>query len=298
MIIMPWLINAAQLDKLRKSPKNVIILDASWHLDEGRNAKEEYLQNHIAGARFVDLCDFNDPDTYLPNMLIRDEKKVSEKIAELGITKDHKIIFYDHSELHTSCRALWMFKVFGHQSNQLYILDGGLDAWQRYGGKVEEGELRTQGGASKSYQVNFEAHFIRTLVQMKTNLHHPTEQVVDLRHPVRYAGGAEHRAGMRRGHIPGSFSFPYFTMFESDGCFKPLEKIRKQLTGIGVELEYPIVTTCGSGITSAILDFVLDLLNQTQHALYVGYWAVWGVDTLYPGEADINERPVVTSIDA
>lgn len=293
---MPWLINASQLDKFRKSQKNVIVLDASWHLPtEKRCAKEEFLHHHIIGARFFDLEEFNDRETQVPNMLIRDEKLISEKVGALGITNDHKIIFYDHSKLHTSCRALWMFKTFGHNPHQLYILDGGYPAWEKYGGKIEVGEPRSVH--QKSYTVNFVAQNIRTLVQMKNNLHHPTEQVIDMRHPVRYAGGAEQRVGLRAGHIPGSFCFPFMTMFEADGSFKSIEKIRKQLTGIGVELNLPIVTTCGSGITSTILNFVLDLMNHSQHALYDGSWSEWGVDTLYPGEESLTERPIETSLD-
>jgi len=294
---MPWLINASQLDKFRKSQKNVTILDASLHLfaEENRNAKEEFLANHISGARFFNLDDFNDTETSLPHMLIRDESAISQKIGALGITSEHKVIFYDNSSLHSSCRALWMFKVFGHNPNQLYILDGGYDAWVKYGGKIESGEPRQT--AAKPYAVNFEAHFIRTLIQMKNNIHHPTEQVVDVRHPVRYAGGKEPREGLRQGHIPDSFSFPFFTMFETDGRWKPLEKIRKQFTGIGVDLNHPIITTCGSGITSAILNFALDLMNHTNHALYDGSWVEWASSQLYAGESNLAERPVVTSLD-
>ena len=294
---MPWLINTAQLDKFRKNQKNVVILDASWHLTaESGGAKEEFLQNHIIGARFLDLDTLHDSTTTLPNMLLRNEKRISEKIGALGITNEHKVIFYDNSKLHTSCRALWMFKVFGHNPNQLYILDGGFDAWKKYGGKVESGEPRA--GMLRPYTVNFEAHFIRTLVQLKTNLHHPTDQVVDLRHPVRYAGGPEHRPGIRSGHIPGSFCFPYFTMFESDNRWKPIDKIRKQLTGVGVEINHPIITLCGSGMTASILNFALDLMDQSQHSLYDGGWSEWGAEQLYPGEESLIERPVVRSIDS
>jgi thiosulfate/3-mercaptopyruvate sulfurtransferase len=293
---MPWLINAAQLDKFRKNQKNVTVLDATWYLPtEGRNARQEFLDKHIAGARFFNLDDFNDPDSNLPNMLLRDEKIISEKVGAFGITKEHKVIFYDNSHLHTSCRALWMFKVFGHHSNQLYILDGGFSAWEKYGGKVDNGESRQIG--AKLYAVNFMAHYIKTLVQMKTNLHHPSQQVVDVRHPVRYAGGPESRIGLRSGHIPGSFCFPYFTMFEKDGRFKSIDRIRKQLTGISVLLEAPIITTCGSGITSAILDFILDLLDHPEHSLYDGSWSEWGSDKLYPGETSLAERPVKTSLE-
>src|SRR5205085_11782113 len=98
---MSWLINAAQLDKFRKSQKNVTILDASWHLPaDNRNAREEYLESHVGGARFLDLNDFSDRDTSLSNMLMRDENVISQLVGALGITNEHKIIFYDKSSLH------------------------------------------------------------------------------------------------------------------------------------------------------------------------------------------------------
>jgi thiosulfate/3-mercaptopyruvate sulfurtransferase len=292
---MPWLINASQLDKFRKNQKNVIILDATSSLPKDRNAKEEYLQRHIIGARFLDLELFNDQTSTLPKMLTRDEQLISDTVGALGITNDHKIIFYDNSNAHTSCRALWMFKVFGHHPSQLYIFDGGYEAWEKYGGKMEAGDARAV--TSKPYDVNFEAHYIRTLVQMKTNLHHPTEQVVDVRHPVRYAGGPEERPGLRSGHIPGSYCFPFTTMFEPDGRWKPIDRIRKQLTSIGVDLALPIITTCGSGTTAPILNFALDLMDNTNHAMYDGSWTEWGSEQLYPGEAGITERPIKTSLE-
>lgn len=293
---MSWLINAAQLDKFRKNQKNVIVLDATWFLSgDERNARESFIQNHVIGARFLDLNEFHDPSASLPNMLSRDEELIAEKLGALGVTNDHKIIFYDQGDLHTSCRALWMLKVFGHNPNLLYILDGGFAAWERYGGKSESGDMRAI--TRKKYVVNYQAHLIRTLMQMKANLLNLQEQVVDVRHPVRFAGGQDHRPGVRAGHIPGSFCFPYMTMFEADGRFKSLDKIRKQFTGIGVELSQPIVTMCGSGMTAAIMNFVLDLMQQEPNALYDGSWAEWGADILYAGEASLKERPVETSLD-
>lgn len=293
---MPWLINAAQVDKFRKSQKNVIILDASWHLpDANRDAKAEFVERHLIGARFFDLNDFFDKSSRLPNMILRDEKEIAEKLSRLGISNDFKIIFYDNSDLHSSCRALWMMKVFGHNPNQLYILDGGLRAWELYDGKFEQGEPRPP--TAKTYQVKFEPSHIRTMMQMKANLRNPTEQVIDMRHAIRYAGGAESRANMRAGHVPGSFSFPYMTMFELDGRFKAVEKIQKQLAGIGVMLNHPIVTMCGSGMTASILNFMLDLMNNNKHALYDGSWSEWGSETLYPGEENLAERPVKTSVE-
>lgn len=283
---MPWLINAAQLDKFRKSQKNVIVMDASWHLpDANRDAKEEFLQQHIQGARFLNLDDFSDTQTHIPNMLIHDEKIISDKMGALGIGNDNKIIFYDNSALHSSCRALWMFKVFGHDPNQLYILDGGFKAWEEYAGKIEQDEVRV---APKQYQVNYQSALIRTLAQMEENLRHPTEQIIDMRHAVRFCGGKEHRPELRSGHIPDAFSFPYMTMFDLQGRFKSIEKIKKQLQGIGVEFSYPITTMCGSGMTASILNFVLDLLNHPHHALYDGSWCEWGLP---------SDRPVKTSVE-
>lgn len=292
---MSWLINAAQFDRLRKDQKGVIVLDASWHLPtEERDARCEFIESHVAGARFLDLDLFHDKSSSLPNMLLRDEQKLSELVGALGITNDHKLIFYDNSPLHTSCRALWMFKVLGHPASHLYILDGGFNAWKHYGGKTEAGTQQPIN--RKDYSINFQGHLVRTLVQIKANLHHPQEQVVDMRASERYAGGAEHRPGLRCGHLPGSFSFPYATMFDAKGNWKPIEKIQRQLEGVGVSLAYPIVSMCGSGITAAILDFALDLMNHEDHSLYDGSWCEWSSKELYQGEIGLEERPVITSL--
>jgi thiosulfate/3-mercaptopyruvate sulfurtransferase len=292
---MSQLIQPAQLDSFCKKQKYVVILDATWYPPvENRDVKKEFLQCHIRGARFLDLNLFHDETSELPCMLLRDESLISERISTLGIHHDCKLVFYDNSPLHTSCRALWMFKVFGHPPHQLYLLDGSIQRWEKEGGRVERGE---RPHLATSYTVCFAAQYIRTLIQMKSNLHHPVEQVIDLRHAIRYVGGMESREGLRTGHIPGSFSFPFMTMFESDGRWKPIDRIRKQLMGLGVELARPIVTTCGSGMTAPILNTALDRMDQTQHALYDGSWSEWGAEKCYHGEESLMERPVETSLE-
>jgi thiosulfate/3-mercaptopyruvate sulfurtransferase len=295
--MMPWLINAAQVDKFRKSQKALIILDASWHMPaDGRDAQTEFLESHIMGAQFFDINAFSDlnPNAAHPHMLINDEEEIGKKLGALGIRSDYKIILYDNSSLHTACRALWMLKSFGHNPQQLYILDGGLNAWNQYGGKTETGTSNT---SVKPYSVMLQPELLRTLPQMKHNFLQASEQVVDVRHAVRYAGGPELRPGLRRGHIPGSFSFPYTTMFDKNGCWKPLEKIRQQFTGISVDINKPIITTCGSGMTAPVLNFALDLLGNTQNAVYNGSWTEWGAEKLFAGESSIDERPVKSSLD-
>lgn len=292
---MPWLINAEQLERFRKSQKNLIILDATWYQPSGsKNAKLEFENKHIIGAQFFDIAAFNDPHGNSPNTLLLDEKSICEKVSAIGVRNDYKIIFYDNSSAHTSCRALWMFKMFGHNPNQLYILDGGLNAWEKYGGKVESGESNT---SSKQYAVNLQFQYLRTLEQIKSNLHHPKEQIVDVRHPVRFCGGPEGRPGVRSGHIPGSFCFPYTSLYDADGTFLSLDKIRRRLADVSISLKYPIITSCGSGITAPIMNFVLDLLDHNQHAMYNGSWTEWGAEKLYPGESSLDERPIETCID-
>ncbi len=292
---MAWLINAAQLDKFRKNQKNLIILDASFHLGE-RNARQEFLDKHIIDAHFLDVDIFSDPnpDAAHPHMLIHDEQRISELVSSLGIRNDYKIIFYDNSELHTAARALWQFKMFGHDSNLLYILDGGFKAWEKFGGKTESGQPTV---TSKAYTARFKPEFLRTLTQIKNNFATPSEQIVDVRHAVRYSGGAEPRAGVRRGHIPGAYCFPTISMFDKEGNFLPLEKIRKKLIEIGIGLNSPIITTCGSGMTAPILNFLLDLMNYPQHGVYNGSWTEWGADRLFEGENSLAERPVETCVD-
>lgn len=290
---MPWLINAQQVDSFRKNQKNLVVLDASWYGPDNQRAKQEYIDKHIPGARFFDINLFNDPNTSLPNVVSRDEKLIAEQLGALGLRPDCKVILYDRSEFHSSCRALWMLKLFGHSPQLLYILDGGLDAWEKYEGKVESGESPV---TAKSYSVKFQEQYCRSLAQMKANLQSPAEQVIDARHAIRYTGGKEPRPGIRSGHIPGSFCFPFIVPFESNGTFLPPEKLRRRLEGIGVDLQHPTTTLCGSGITAAILNFIFDILGNENNALFNGSWTEWGAENLYPGEASLAERPVASCI--
>lgn len=294
-VVMPWLINTAQFANFRKSQKNLIVFDASWFLpNEGRHAKEEFIDKHIAGAQFFDINLFNDPTTNLPNIVTTDEKLISEQLGMLGIRNDYKIIFYDNSPQHSACRALWMMKLFGHNPQQLYILDGGLSAWEKAGGKMESGETSI---SPKQYLAAFQPEFLCSLKEMKRNLTHPDAQVIDARHPVRFAGGPEPRPNTRQGHIPNSFSLPYFTLFDKEGHFIPIEKIRKQFFDMGIDIHSRIVTTCGSAITAPIINFILDLMQHHSHAVYNGSWSEWGNEKLYPGEISLDERPIETCLE-
>ena len=293
---MPWLINAAQVDKFRKSQKSLIILDASYHLPhENRNANQEFSDKHIIDAHFFDINAFNDTHADLPHKLITDEKAISEMLGSMGIRNDYKIIFYDNSGLHSAYRAAWMMKYFGHNPHLIYVLDGGLDAWDKYIGKTTTG---TTSATPRKYQAKLQSQCIVALKDMKENLQHQQTQVIDVRHALRYAGGPEPRPGLRSGHIPGSSSFPYMSFFDKSGTLLPLEKIRTLLTSVAIDVKAPIIATCGSSITAAILDFVLDLLGHKQHVIYEGSWMEWGAEKLYAGEVSLEERPIETSVES
>lgn len=291
---MPWLINASQVDKFRKSQKNVVILDASIHID-GRDAKQEFTEKHIIESRFFDINEFSDTSNSIPFSLLQDEKLISERLSKLGLRNDYKIILYDNSDLHSAARALWMFKVFGHNPHLLYILDGGLNAWEKYNGKTESGATTI---TPKTYEAHLQSQYISTLADIKKNLHESTSQIIDVRHPVRYAGGPESRPGLRSGHVPGSFCLPYMTLFEKEeNTFLSLDKVRKKFTELGIDINAPITTMCGSGITAAILSFLLDLMSISNHTLYDGSWSEWGKAELFPGENSLEERPIKTCIE-
>jgi thiosulfate/3-mercaptopyruvate sulfurtransferase len=287
------LINAEQVDSFRKNQKNLVILDATWHGENSEKARAEFQAKHLPGARFLDLNHFNDPESALPSTLNLDEAVLSEALSALGLRPDCKIILYDNSDYHSACRALWMLKVCGHPPQLLYILDGGLKAWQAFGGKVETGET---SHAVKAYSVKLQTKYLRTLEGMKANLRLSSEQVLDARHAIRFTGGPEPRPHLRPGHMPGSFCFPFQGLFDSSGLFLPLEKLKRRLEGIGLSLTHPTITTCGSGMTAPILNFVLDILGNDKTALYDGSWTEWGAEELFPGEQSLAERPVETCL--
>lgn len=292
---MPYLINPSQLDNFRKNQTALIILDASWHpKDMERDARQEFIDKHIIDANFFDMDAFNDPNQPFPHALIQDTAYINEKLGSFGIREDYKIIFYDNSHLHTACRAVWMMKVFGHNPNLLYLLDGGFKAWEKYGGKIESGNPVS---GAKSYPSHSPSSFIRSLSQMKENVHSQKEQVIDVRHAVSFSGGGESYPGLRLGHIPNSISFPFASFFDKEGLWNPLDKIRLQLSNVCINLNEPIIATCGANMTAPILDFTLDILNHEHHAVYAGAWIEWGAETLYPGEQSIDERPIETCLE-
>ncbi|WP_374293639.1 sulfurtransferase [Sphingomonas sp.] len=252
---------------------DVRLLDATHLLGDpgGEQSRRLFDDGHIPGARFMDLDHLVDPDTSLP-MMMPSPERFAAAMAALGVGTDDRIVVYDQSPLHSAARGWWMLRSFG--ASEVAILDGGLAAWRAAGLPIEQGAA--PDGEPGHFVPRPPAAHRRTLPQMQANLTIGAEQVVDARSPARFAGAeAEPRAGVVPGHIPGSQNLHYARLFDADGRWKRGPALAAAFADAGVDFERPVIATCGSGITAAVLAFGAHLLGHPM-TVYDGSWAEWG----------------------
>lgn len=257
------------------------IVDASSHLPiAGRNAREEYEAGHIPGAVFMDLTNLVDPASAVPAALPTAEMFAS-RMQKLGLGDGSRIVLYDDSDVKTASRAWFMFKLFGAQN--VAILDGGLAKWKAEGRPLESGVQELKPRHFTAWQ---EAGKVRSKADILANLTSHAEQVVDARDEGRFSGRIpDFRPGVPSGHIPGSVNLPFFGLFNPDGTFKDKAGLRKAFEDAGVDLSLPVATTCGGGVTAAVLCFAMHLLGKDKDvSLYDGSWSEWAVDPDTPKE--------------
>jgi thiosulfate/3-mercaptopyruvate sulfurtransferase len=247
------------------------IVDASWYLPaHKRNGTAEYAGGHIPGAVFFDQDAIADHSTGLPHSLPAPDVFAIEA-GKLGISEGNTIVVYDGPGFFSAPRVWWMFRVMGVE--HVYVLDGGLDGW-----KAENRPLETE--LPEPATATFIPHFNRTRVtsldDMRDVVESGQKQIADARGAGRFTGDeAEPRAGMRSGHMPGARSLPA-TSFAEGGKFKDLSTIRAMITDAGIDLSQPVVTSCGSGVTAAVITLALESLGHSDNSLYDGSWSQWG----------------------
>ncbi len=248
------------------------VLDGSWYLPTmGRNGAAEYNDSHIPGARFFDIDEISDHLSDLPHMAPPVEKFIS-RMRKMGVGDGHQVVVYDGAGLFSAARVWWLFRLMG--KTDVAVLDGGFPKWVAEGRPVEDMPPMVR---DRHITVQRQSHMSRDVTQVAAASKLGSPQIVDARAADRFSGeAAEPRAGLRAGHIPGSKNVPFNALLKADGTMKSVADLQSIFEGAGIDLSRPVITSCGSGVTAAVLSLALERLGHREHALYDGSWTEWG----------------------
>ena len=254
------------------------ILDGTWFMPaEGRDARAEYAVAHIPGARFFDIDEISDHRSDLPHMAPPIEKFMS-RLRAMGVGDGHQVVVYDAHGLFSAARVWWLFRLMGQDN--IAVLDGGLPKWQGEGHQTEDLAPVIR---DRHMTVRRQNQMIKDVTQVSSAAKLGDFEILDARSAGRFAGTVpEPREGLRSGHIPGAKSVPYTELLQGDGTMKSPEGLRAVFEAAGVDLTKPAITSCGSGITAAVINLALERIGKSDHALYDGSWTEWGAFPTLP----------------
>jgi thiosulfate/3-mercaptopyruvate sulfurtransferase len=266
----PFTVDADWLQE-RLSEPGISIIDASWYLPaQRRDPRAEYEAGHIPGAVFFDQDEIVEPDSDLPHTLPSPEE-FARHVGSMGISADDTIIVYDGPGVHSAPRVWWMFRIMGVY--QVYLLEGGFDRWKAEGRPVTAEVTKV---APNVFHANFDPTQLASLSDMQEIVARRDVQIADARPAGRFAGTEpEPRPGLRSGHMPGARNVPSSSL-SANGELLPPHQLKEVLEDAGLDLSKPIVTSCGSGITAAIITMALQSIGHTANRLYDGSWSEWG----------------------
>lgn len=256
----------------RLGDPDVRVVDARWYLPTlGRDARAEFEAAHVPGAVFFDIDAIADQTSGLPHML-PSPAAFAAAVGALGIGDGDLVVVYGAAHLIASARVWWTFRVFGH--DRVVVVDGGFPRWQAEGRPLEAGPAAP---APRRFTPRFRPGLVADLARVRRVLETREAQLLDARSAGRFAGvEPEPRPGLRGGHIPGSLNLPYNQLFDATGRLLPPEDLREAFAAAGLDLTRPVVTTCGSGVSAAVLALALHRLGRTDASVYDGSWAEWG----------------------
>ena len=265
------LVSAGWLAARLEQP-DLVVFDATKYLpNESRDGRAGFRAAHLPGARFFDIDEVADPDTALPHM-VPTPGRFERLMGELGVTNRSTVVFYDQKGLASAARGWWMMGLFGH--DDAHVLDGGLPSWQREGRPVEAGEAPAP--QRTEFRADLRAARLRGIGDIKADLGTGREILLDARSAGRFTGtDPEPRPGLPSGHVPGSRNLPFTDLLHPDGTMLAPAALRARFAAAGVDGRRPVVTSCGTGVTAAILTLGLLRAGFDPGALYDGSWTEW-----------------------